>query len=210
MSNLRDRLNHLQQILEAMTLTLTLIQEEVANLEERLAASESKVQVLTSPEAWDRALEACSLFHTLERYEIRRLLTQVWQRQGYGANLNPTRLKAFLTEQFGLQRRLVTKADQVVAYAFLVHGKMAYEELHQPQGLLEEIATAIRLGQPPARPSQPLTHREALVMLGLEAPADRETIKARYRKIAKELHPDVGGDRQKFEQIQAAYECLME
>jgi DnaJ-class molecular chaperone len=31
-------------------------------------------------------------------------------------------------------------------------------------------------------------------------------VKAAYRKLAKEFHPDIGGDRQRWDTVQQAYE----
>ena len=55
-------------------------------------------------------------------------------------------------------------------------------------------------------------------MLGLDAVADAETIKRAYRRLARELHPDLqpdveGGERrlleQRFAEVTAAYEALI-
>lgn len=44
--------------------------------------------------------------------------------------------------------------------------------------------------------------------LGLSRDADAETIKQAYRKLASKNHPDKGGDTEKFQQIQTAYQIL--
>lgn len=44
--------------------------------------------------------------------------------------------------------------------------------------------------------------------LGIDRSADQNTIKQAYRKMAAQHHPDRGGDTQKFQEIQAAYETL--
>lgn len=48
----------------------------------------------------------------------------------------------------------------------------------------------------------------ALAALGLEQHADWQAIQSRYRKLAKQHHPDKGGDRQEFIKIRQAFESL--
>lgn len=45
-------------------------------------------------------------------------------------------------------------------------------------------------------------------ILGVDKNATEDDIKKAFRKIAREAHPDKGGDTEKFQQIQAAYEVL--
>jgi molecular chaperone DnaJ len=44
--------------------------------------------------------------------------------------------------------------------------------------------------------------------LGVEENATQEDIKKKYRQLAKENHPDVGGDEEKFKKISTAYDTL--
>lgn len=44
--------------------------------------------------------------------------------------------------------------------------------------------------------------------LKLSKNCTQEQIKSSYRKLAKETHPDTGGDPEEFKKIQQAYECL--
>ena len=39
---------------------------------------------------------------------------------------------------------------------------------------------------------------------------DKEYIKWKYKRLAKELHPDTGGDPEKFKELKEAYDQLME
>ena len=59
--------------------------------------------------------------------------------------------------------------------------------------------------------SQPLDHYE---LLGICKDADAETIKRRFRKLARECHPDVTGDdpvaAERFTKIREAYETLID
>lgn len=45
-------------------------------------------------------------------------------------------------------------------------------------------------------------------VLGIEKTASTEDIKKAYRKLASKNHPDKGGDKEKFQQIQEAYAVL--
>ena len=45
-------------------------------------------------------------------------------------------------------------------------------------------------------------------ILGISKSANDDEIKNAYRKLAKTHHPDKGGDKSKFQEIQTAYETL--
>lgn len=47
-------------------------------------------------------------------------------------------------------------------------------------------------------------------ILGLDESATEAEIKAAYRKLSKEHHPDKGGDEKKFKEIKQAYEVLFD
>ena len=48
-----------------------------------------------------------------------------------------------------------------------------------------------------------------LDVLGLKRGASKDEIKAAYRRLARQHHPDCGGDPEKFKELQAAYERAM-
>lgn len=48
----------------------------------------------------------------------------------------------------------------------------------------------------------------ALHLLGLDGTANPDDIKKQYRTLAKQHHPDVGGDVEQFKKISAAYRVL--
>jgi hypothetical protein len=58
--------------------------------------------------------------------------------------------------------------------------------------------------------SDELSRWEALTVLGLPAGANDAAIKRAYRKRARELHPDAGGDPAAFRDLQDAYERLLQ
>jgi hypothetical protein len=62
---------------------------------------------------------------------------------------------------------------------------------------------------PKRKPPPPDPRREALRLLGLEAGASRDLIKRTYRRLAKNHHPDLGGDSEAFLRLDAAYRLLM-
>ena len=45
-------------------------------------------------------------------------------------------------------------------------------------------------------------------VLGVQENATQDEIKKAYRKLAKENHPDTGGDEVKFKKVSEAYETL--
>jgi DnaJ-domain-containing protein 1 len=59
-------------------------------------------------------------------------------------------------------------------------------------------------------PARALVERQqALAVLGLPPTATPQQIKRRYRSLAKQYHPDRGGDQRQMQKIIAAYELLM-
>ena len=53
-----------------------------------------------------------------------------------------------------------------------------------------------------------MSKRDYYEVLGLTKGASQDEIKKAYRKLAKELHPDIGGDEDKFKEVSEAYEIL--
>lgn len=53
-----------------------------------------------------------------------------------------------------------------------------------------------------------MSKRDYYDVLGIKKGASSDEIKKAYRKLAKEYHPDKGGDEQKFKEISEAYETL--
>ena len=49
---------------------------------------------------------------------------------------------------------------------------------------------------------------DALEELGLAGPAGPEDVKRAYRRLARTLHPDTGGDAARFRRVQRAYETI--
>ncbi len=54
----------------------------------------------------------------------------------------------------------------------------------------------------------PESYDDDLACLGLSAPADKQSIRMQYRRLAMEHHPDRGGNHEKFREITAAYQRL--
>ena len=53
-----------------------------------------------------------------------------------------------------------------------------------------------------------MEEQEALRVLGLQGPVDATAVKRAYRRLARELHPDAGGDATAFQRVQQAYERI--
>lgn len=73
--------------------------------------------------------------------------------------------------------------------------------------LRESMRTMWKRGANPARVV--LQRQQALAVLGLPLNATPQQIKHRYRTLAKQHHPDRGGDPHQMQKIIAAYEFLM-
>lgn len=56
----------------------------------------------------------------------------------------------------------------------------------------------------------PLDRRTALAVLRLPPSADAAAIKRAYRGLVRDHHPDVGGDASTFQELQEAYEALVD
>jgi len=64
--------------------------------------------------------------------------------------------------------------------------------------------------QSSANPAHAMLQRQqALTVLGLPPNATPQQIKRRYRTLAKQHHPDRGGDPRQMQKIIAAYEFLV-
>lgn len=68
--------------------------------------------------------------------------------------------------------------------------------------MMERAFSAFEALPPPGTPVQ----ASCWDILGIEPSADIHTIKAAWRKRMKTAHPDQGGTREEYEQVQAAYE----
>lgn len=54
------------------------------------------------------------------------------------------------------------------------------------------------------------TERSACQVLGLGAPTTLKEARSAYRALAQELHPDKGGDEERFKQVSSAYQYLVD
>ncbi|SRR5579871_2538595 len=52
-------------------------------------------------------------------------------------------------------------------------------------------------------------HAQEYVLLGIEPGATKREIKNAYRRKARKLHPDVGGDAEAFKQLYTAYRAVL-
>ena len=61
----------------------------------------------------------------------------------------------------------------------------------------------------PRRLAEVRTAYDPHAVLGLEAAATAEEVKAAFRRLAREHHPDRGGDVERFQRVQAAHDALV-
>ena len=57
-------------------------------------------------------------------------------------------------------------------------------------------------------PQREWLEKHYYAVLGVDADASADEIKKAYRRRARELHPDAGGDEERFKAVQAAYAVL--
>jgi len=57
-------------------------------------------------------------------------------------------------------------------------------------------------------PQKEVDNTKFYTLLGVEKTASMDEIKKAFRKLALKNHPDRGGDKEKFQELQAAYEVL--
>src|SRR3954449_4428610 len=50
--------------------------------------------------------------------------------------------------------------------------------------------------------------RDYYKVLGVPSGASHDEIRKAYRKLSKQLHPDSGGDEERFKEVSAAYDVL--
>lgn len=112
-----------------------------------------------------------------------------------------------------------SKPAKVVEACFLIYGTQAVQMLQtQPATVLKRLAEEISQASSYSVAAnwraisdllsgQSLTVQD-LQILGLKAGASADAIKTAYRQLAKQHHPDAGGDADQFHKITRAYERL--
>ena len=65
-----------------------------------------------------------------------------------------------------------------------------------------------RGGRKPPSPPREIDSTKFYTTLGVEKDADYNAIRKAYYRLARTHHPDRGGDKEKFQEIQQAYEVL--
>ena len=116
----------------------------------------------------------------------------------------------------GLQGRL----PLVIEAAFLLWGDRAVAMLStDPAGVVKALRAELGRVEGPANAdfwdrfwdrahSAENTKASARQVLGVSADATADEIKSAYRSLAKQHHPDAGGDATRFAEISTAYEVL--
>lgn len=104
-----------------------------------------------------------------------------------------------------------SRARLAVRAVFALHGPRAPDLLDRnPLGLVDELLAALGIGPRQRFTSRPRDSREeALAVLGLERGASRDAVKAAHRRLVKRHHPDMGGEAEAFQRIDAAYRLLI-
>lgn len=115
------------------------------------------------------------------------------------------------TWPLGDHRRSTSDEDQNAPFGPDKFGP-GYENLNDPFGFFtKETAYAKAAGQGPIT-ALSATERKALSVLGLDISVTITELKARYKLLVKQYHPDVtGGDKkleERFKQINEAYETI--
>lgn len=134
------------------------------------------------------------------RAEIREYLRTIGERVEEDADLDGTDVAFYLPE------RDVAITFDVTAYFDLqstdTHVVLCEHEMpaaHLARRLPFETPTVTR----PPRKTDPVS--QAYDRLGLTPGADEAEVKAAYRELVKEVHPDQGGSETEFKRVQEAY-----
>lgn len=123
-----------------------------------------------------------------------------------------------------LTRRLSGRLPLVIEASLLIYGDQAVTMLStRPAEVVQRLVAEVQRSDEVWRSNaarearrQELAYlgggnqQQARQVLGVGADATADEIKAAYRQLAKQHHPDAGGDPERFHQIQQAYELLQQ
>lgn len=99
----------------------------------------------------------------------------------------------------------IMREAQRQAYSSTNQFQQAYQESFN-QAYYGAFNSSQSSQQTPPHQAPPRPKPAWATVLGVEATATKDEIKARYRTLAKQNHPDRGGDPAKFAKISEAYE----
>lgn len=137
------------------------------------------------------------LFHCLYR------LQQTLHRSGEDVEIHCLRIRLRRCDP---EQGALTDPDPLKSF-YLDLGnrdKLSAAEVEQMLGAFWSAFKSYRGG----RPLSGERRAQALAVLGLEDPVERDVIKRRYRRLAMEHHPDRGGDTAELQRINGAMELL--
>lgn len=77
------------------------------------------------------------------------------------------------------------------------------------QGPKRVHTTGKRRTDPPTAPRPPADQRAALALLGLDARASDDDIRAAHRRLLRSVHPDRGGSAELAQRVNAARDILL-
>nr|WP_228383232.1 J domain-containing protein [Synechococcus elongatus] len=204
----------------AQTLYQSLDPQQLKRLQRRLESYQCQ------EEGWDELERDIEKLVPLPWTLIRQFILGLAQ-QKFSAVQTPEDLAAFLADEYAVRLDLRQKTDWFRAWALLRYGLSAGTVLNNPPHSIHQfVEQAMQFGaqqrrsrsqqhQSPPRNRQtsqsPTSSAEvpaAATVLGLPWPTTLQELKATYRRLAKANHPDLGGDPDRFQQIQHAYEEL--
>jgi hypothetical protein len=129
---------------------------------------------------------------------------------------NPTIASMTPQEAAAIRARLeetVPRASaEIVARVKAEQEAREAEDRERAKAFAEMFARAFapNLGARPARPVGCPPHLHAhLEVLGVRWPCTREEVRAAYRTLARQHHPDRFGEHEEFKRVQAAYERIL-
>ncbi len=207
----------------AQTLYQSLDPQQLKRLQRRLESYQCQ------EEGWDELERDIEKLVPLPWTLIRQFILGLAQ-QKFSMVHTPEELAACLADEYAVRLDLRQKTDWFRAWALLRYGLSAGTVLNNPPHSIHQfVEQAMQFGaqqrrsrsqqtqqqyQPPRdrqAAKQPSSNAEipaAATVLGLPWPTTLQELKATYRRLAKANHPDLGGDPDRFQQIQLAYEEL--
>ncbi|MEC8082360.1 MAG: DNA-J related domain-containing protein [Pseudomonadota bacterium] len=143
--------------------------------------------------------------HFLIMNALYQLQTSLWQEEQLALEISGTRISLVYGKQHpssSSNTNVSDSADAKLAAYYSDWDEYVKTDKEDVEQLLQSFYQGIASVD---------ERKDALKVLALHSDFmnDKEAIKRQYRKLAREAHPDHGGNPERFISLRQAYECLM-